>query len=499
VFFSNPDGDGPFVEVGYGFGIDFNDDGRAFVPFDMDGDGDLDIARISLQTLRLLENRTDRPHHFARMRLKATKTQHHALGAEVIVEAGGVTQRDYVKITAGFQTQVPFELHFGLGAATKIDRLTVRWPSGGTESHEDLPVDVVFVLHEGVTAAPQQIDVVQWPEASRPRTDRAFALDLAAAPVDGGAPSALAPAGTPVVVNFWAPWCAPCKEELPHLVAAAKAHRDVRFVGVSVELEKLDDVRKSVRELGLDAYDQRLTSEAIMASFFGHDGSAPLPSTFVLDANGQLSRAFYRKVGRDDLERAVAALAEIPVNPKLMLPVGEERLRSGDVDGARRAFEAGLKVAPDSAPLWTQLAWTHSEAGRAGDAEAAVGKALALDDAFPYAWYVLGVIHKRAGEPEPAIAALEKAVAFQPGVARYQMALGASYSHAKRLDDAMRSFAQVVAIEPTSVEGWLNLGKARVLGGRANAGEAFRRVLALEPDHREAAALLRRYGGAARQ
>lgn len=41
--------------------------------------------------------------------------------------------------------------------------------------------------------------------------------------------------GTPVVVNLWASWCDPCKRETPKLVAAAKAHPDVQFLGVDVK------------------------------------------------------------------------------------------------------------------------------------------------------------------------------------------------------------------------------------------------------------------------
>ena len=493
MFFFNPPGHGPFAEVAYGLGLDFIDDGRAFLPIDVDGDGDLDIARISLQSLRLLENRIGGDRHFLRVRLKATKTQHHALGAEVIVEAGGVTQRDYVKITAGFQTQVPGELHFGLGDAELVDRITVRWPSGTEEQHEGQPVDVVLEFHEAVTAAPKVVDVIRWPEASRPRQRRAFSLDLEAERLAGGR-AKLAGVGLPVVVNFWAPWCAPCLEELPAIAKIAAKHRSaVRFIGVSVERKDRAAITAAIAKLGL-RYDQRIADDPLMVSFFGEDGSAPLPSTFVFDAAGNLSRAFYRKIGAEDLERAIAALAEAPVNPALMLPVGEAHLMQGEYQAARRSFEAGLAVAPDSVPLLTQLGSTLSLAGEHEAAMKTLKRAVDLDPSFPYAWYALGIAHKRVRQPNEAIAALEKAVRYQPKVGKYWMSLGASYSHAKRNEDALEAFERVVAIEPTSIEGWLNLGKARVLVGTGDAGAAFERVLALDPKHRDARGLLEQYG-----
>ena len=59
-FFYNPDSGERFYATAYALGLDFADDGRSYLPIDFDGDGDLDIARVSLQGLRLLENTLDR-------------------------------------------------------------------------------------------------------------------------------------------------------------------------------------------------------------------------------------------------------------------------------------------------------------------------------------------------------------------------------------------------------------------------------------------------------
>lgn len=40
--------------------------------------------------------------------------------------------------------------------------------------------------------------------------------------------------GTPLVVNFWASWCEPCKREAPMLARAARSHPDVQFLGVDI-------------------------------------------------------------------------------------------------------------------------------------------------------------------------------------------------------------------------------------------------------------------------
>ena len=49
---------------------------------------------------------------------------------------------------AGYQAAKPAEAHFGLGAATKIARLTVHWPSGKQSESTDVEVDRVLILEE---------------------------------------------------------------------------------------------------------------------------------------------------------------------------------------------------------------------------------------------------------------------------------------------------------------------------------------------------------------
>ena len=129
------------------FGLDDDHDGRAAAPVDIDGDGDLDLALLTLRGLKLLEN-TSAPRRFARVRLAAGGSPANALGAEVVLRAGGVTRRDFVKLTEGFRAQVPLDLHFGLGDSTTVEMLEVRWPSGATGVWRDLPVDRLLVVDE---------------------------------------------------------------------------------------------------------------------------------------------------------------------------------------------------------------------------------------------------------------------------------------------------------------------------------------------------------------
>ena len=181
---------GALVPSAYVFGLDGDHDGRAAAPVDIDGDGDLDLALLTLQGLRLLENTSDEAapaeaRRYARVRLAATRSAAPALGAVVTLEAGGVTRRDYVRITEGFQTQVPLDLHFGLGVADRVERLTVEWPSGAREVRTDLPVDRLLRVEEGrpeVAVGP----LARWPDGTRPKPVGAPSTAIEAPRLEGG-------------------------------------------------------------------------------------------------------------------------------------------------------------------------------------------------------------------------------------------------------------------------------------------------------------------------
>ena len=68
--------------------------------------------------------------NFLKVRLQGTKSNADGLGAFVMVQAGGKTLTQFHDGKSGYLSQSSLPLYFGLGAATKIDRVEILWPSG---------------------------------------------------------------------------------------------------------------------------------------------------------------------------------------------------------------------------------------------------------------------------------------------------------------------------------------------------------------------------------
>ncbi|HWZ96756.1 MAG TPA: CRTAC1 family protein [Candidatus Dormibacteraeota bacterium] len=106
---------------------------RSSVIFDLDDDGDLDIVTndFNSEPMVLLSDLAKRKKiHWLKVVLVGTKSNRNGLGATVRVHANGQTYTRYNDGKSGYLSQSVLPLYFGLGNASKIDRIEVDWPSG---------------------------------------------------------------------------------------------------------------------------------------------------------------------------------------------------------------------------------------------------------------------------------------------------------------------------------------------------------------------------------
>lgn len=107
--------------------------------------------------------------------------------------------------------------------------------------------------------------------------------------------------GTPVVLNLWASWCLPCREEMPAIDATAARHPNVKFIGVAVQ----DDNQAAedfATELGVTytiGLDERDEVNALYPSF-------GLPVTYIISPEGIILQPLFGELSEGQLDSALS-------------------------------------------------------------------------------------------------------------------------------------------------------------------------------------------------
>lgn len=114
-----------------------------------------------------------------------------------------------------------------------------------------------------------------------------------------------------MIVNFWAQWCKPCREEIPELnrLAVMLGSEDIEVLGINydgIEDSELDSALKSldIRFPQMDAHQQALFSFTMPAA---------LPATYIIDPTGEVKT---RLIGKQTIESILTAIKH--VNPQFV-------------------------------------------------------------------------------------------------------------------------------------------------------------------------------------
>ncbi len=112
--------------------------------------------------------------------------------------------------------------------------------------------------------------------------------------------------GQPVVVNFWASWCAPCRIEMPHFESASLRYADrVQIVGVN-QSEDPDTVRAFQQATGV-TYPLLVDDQRTVNNLYG---AINLPTTVFIDADGGVQEVFVGTMNQAVLEDKINQLLE---------------------------------------------------------------------------------------------------------------------------------------------------------------------------------------------
>jgi thiol-disulfide isomerase/thioredoxin len=120
--------------------------------------------------------------------------------------------------------------------------------------------------------------------------------------------------GKVVILNFWATWCPPCREEIPILVDLAKKYKDgLLIVGVSVDDGSPDDVLEFAKAFHMN-YPVVMWSHELVSEY---GGVPALPTTFLINKDGRVVQKHEGLYPPDVYDTEVRALMGLPVNVKI--------------------------------------------------------------------------------------------------------------------------------------------------------------------------------------
>ena len=107
--------------------------------------------------------------------------------------------------------------------------------------------------------------------------------------------------GQVIVVNVWASWCAPCRAEIPTLIALSKQYNDVNFVGILTR-DNPPTAEAFQRHFAIPY--PTLIDDSILLGFKGSLAANAIPTTVVIDRNGKVA-------GRISGEVTIASLSKL--------------------------------------------------------------------------------------------------------------------------------------------------------------------------------------------
>jgi enediyne biosynthesis protein E4 len=129
--------------------------GAATADFFNEGRQDLLVSVLDASPL-LLRNKTKASGHWLRIKTVGTRSNRDGFGARIQVKAGGLTQTAEVRSNSSFLSASDPRVYFGLGSATRVDSIEVRWPSGALDRVGTVPADEEVTIQEGKGVVPGQ-------------------------------------------------------------------------------------------------------------------------------------------------------------------------------------------------------------------------------------------------------------------------------------------------------------------------------------------------------
>ena len=132
-----------------------------------------------------------------------------------------------------------------------------------------------------------------------------------------GLKTALKPNGKPLLVNFWATWCDPCREEFPDLVKLDAEYKG-KIDFITISLDDLAEIRRDVPKFlvsmkaEMPAYLLKVADESAVISSIAKDWNGGLPFTILYNEKGEVAYFIQGKVKMDVMKAEIEKLLPKP-------------------------------------------------------------------------------------------------------------------------------------------------------------------------------------------
>ncbi|MBV71507.1 MAG: hypothetical protein CMH52_09155 [Myxococcales bacterium] len=418
-----------FISLGQTSGLASTTDGRAAVALDFDGDGDEDLAVLSLQGLKLFENTlSPKANEWLLITVKTAK-QRIAYGSKVHVTIDeGRTRTQHVRLTNGVMGQRKPGLLFGLGRDSKKVSVKVVWPSGKTAQFSGLSGRVDIVDGQAPKVIPQTI----WPVGTRPRAIERVIRPTKFKSTRGTSHTVPTTGGRPQVIHIFSASSSRQTAELRLLETLNSEFKGrIEVIGINGGTQKAGLTANGPSSFPVAELDKTLAMR-----LFGKTKRITLPATFVFDGRGRLKRAFRRPVSARDIKMALDTGR----------PTAQDHLDMAMIAGAQSKF---------------------------GRVRQHLGEALRMNSNSALAWSRLGQLDAQEKNWPGAVSAFRKADSLVPGAKAMASALGHALLMNEETDEAIEYLKQVVDLDATADA---HLGLARAYSTKGEIEKAAEQV-----------------------
>ena len=119
--------------------------------------------------------------------------------------------------------------------------------------------------------------------------------------------------GKVIVLNFWATWCPPCREEMPELSAMQKQYKDQDLVIVGLSTEDIETTKTYLTSAKVSYPILAGDMQAMNFAESLGNNQGILPYTVIIDSKGKIVKTFFGRVNQALLEKTILPLVAIPV------------------------------------------------------------------------------------------------------------------------------------------------------------------------------------------